>query len=58
LRADQPDGLRVWGEPLPMFGVRLVLPRVHRRAAVPVVLPSASMLIGGADHGIERIRTW
>ena len=29
-----------------MFRVRLVLPRVHRRAAVPVVLPSASVLIG------------
>jgi hypothetical protein len=41
-----------------MFGVPLVLPRVHRRAAVPVVLPAASVLIGAADHGIERIRTW
>jgi hypothetical protein len=29
-----------------MFGVPLVLPRVYRRAAVSLVLPSASMLIG------------
>jgi hypothetical protein len=36
-----------------MFGVRLVLPRVHRRAAVPVVLSSAILLIVAADQGIE-----
>jgi hypothetical protein len=29
-----------------MFGLRLVLPRVHRRTAVPVVLPEAGVLIG------------
>jgi len=37
-----------------MFGVPLVLPRVHRRTAVPVVLPAASVLISTADRGIER----
>jgi hypothetical protein len=41
-----------------MFGVRLVLPCVHRRTAVPVVLSAASVLIGAAGHEIERIRTW
>ena len=58
LHADQSDGLRVWGEPLSMFGVRLVLPRLHRRRAVQVVLPAASVLIAATDQGIERIRTW
>jgi hypothetical protein len=37
-----------------MFGVRLVFPCVHRRTAVPVVLPAAGVLIGTADRGIER----
>jgi len=36
-----------------MFGVRLVLPRVHRRTAVPVVLSAAILLIVAADQGIE-----
>ena len=37
-----------------MFGVPIVFPCVHRRTAVPVVLPAASVLISTADHGIER----
>ena len=37
-----------------MFGVPLVLPRVHRRTAVPVVLFATSVLMGAADHWMER----
>jgi len=45
MRADQPDGVRVWGQPLPVFGVRLVVPRLYRRTTVPVVLSATSVLI-------------
>ena len=45
LRADQPDGMRVRRQPLPMLGLQHVLPRLHRRPAVPLVLLAASVLI-------------
>jgi hypothetical protein len=57
LRADQPDGVRVRRQPLPMLGVQHVLPRLHRRSAVPMVLPATSVLIAPADHLSEPIRT-